>query len=78
MWKPHENILTKRRDLKSWSSLKDFTRRLQTKNITIRRLALKDLLFIQEFRELIKTLDQTVEKERLESSLRIVSEAEES
>jgi len=42
------------------------------------KTALKDLLFIQEFRELVKTLDQTVEKERLESSLRIVSEAEES
>jgi len=42
------------------------------------KTALKDLLFIQEFRELVKTLDQTVEKERLESSLRIVSEAEKS
>jgi len=42
------------------------------------KTALKDLLFIQEFRELVKTLDQTVEKERLENSLRIVSEAEES
>jgi predicted transport protein len=42
------------------------------------KTALKDLFFIQEFRELVKTLDQTVEKERLESSLRIVSEAEES
>jgi hypothetical protein len=42
------------------------------------KTALKDLFFIQEFRELVKTLDQIVEKERLESSLRIVSEAEES
>jgi len=42
------------------------------------KTALKDLLLTQEFRELVKTLDQTVEKERLENSLRIVSEAEES
>jgi hypothetical protein len=42
------------------------------------KTALKDLFFIQEFRELVKTLDQVVEKESLESSLRIVSEVEES
>jgi hypothetical protein len=42
------------------------------------KTALKNLLLMQEFRELVKTLDQIVERERLESSLRIVSEAEES
>jgi len=42
------------------------------------KIAFNDLLLMQEFRELIKSLDQTVEKERLESSLRIVSEVEES